>query len=98
MTNKRTLRSNYQRRDDQIGGSVVDAIMISPGSSGRLSFGRGFSKDKRQPRHEVRIDAAGPGVTYEQQMLGTEESYSLVYDVSNFRDSPSFARIELVEE
>lgn len=98
MTNKRTLRSNYQRLDDQIGGTVVDAIMISPRSSGRLSFGRTFSKDKRYPHHEVRIYAAGPGVTHEQQMLGSEDSYSLVYEINNFRDSPSFARIELVEE
>jgi hypothetical protein len=98
MTKQRKLRSNYQRLDDQIGGSVVDAIMISPRSSGRLSFGGGLSKDKRHPRHEIRIDAAGPGVTYEQTMLGSQESYSLVYEVNNFRDSPSFARIELVEE
>lgn len=31
-------------------------------------------------------------------MLGSEDSYSLVYEINNFRDSPSFARIELVEE
>lgn len=94
--NKRTLRSNYQRLDEQITGNVIDAIVISPRSSGRLTLSGQFSKETPPPVHQVKVSSAGPeGVSYEQQLIGSKENYVVVYEVQNHRDSPSFAHLEL---
>lgn len=95
MTKQRKLPSSYQRLDEQINDTVVDAIELSPRSGGRLSLPGEYSTANRPPRHVVRIAAAGPGVNYEEKLLGSAENYHVTYEVSNFRDSPSFAHIEL---
>lgn len=92
---ERKLRPNFRRLDDQITGNVVDAIVVSPRSSGRLTLSGQFSKQDPPPLHRVKIAALGPGVSYEQTLLGSEEKYSVVYEVQNHRDSPAFAHIEM---
>jgi hypothetical protein len=91
----RKLRPNFQRLDDQITGNVVDAIMISPRSSGRLSLPGQFSQENPPPAHKVETASTGPGVDYEQVLLGSAEKYVVVYEVQNHRDSLSFAHIEV---
>ena len=95
---ERKLRPNFQRLDAQITGNVVDAIMISPRSGGRLSLSGQFSRQDPPPAHKVKTASTGPeGVSYEQVLLGSEEKYTVVYEVQNHRDSPTFAHIELTE-
>jgi hypothetical protein len=94
MSNRK-LRPNFQRRDDEITGNVVDAIMISPRSSGRLSLPGQFSREDPPPAHKVETSSAGPDVDYEQVLLGSAEKYVVTYEVQNYRDSLSFAHIEL---
>lgn len=98
MTRPRNLRANYRRLDEQITDTVVDAIELSPRSSGRLSLPGAYSTDNRPPRHDVCIAAAGPGVEYEQKLLGSAEKYHVMYEVKNFRDSISFVHLELLTD
>lgn len=95
---KHNLPSRYDRQDDQITGSVVDAIVISPRSCGTLYMPGEHSTEKRPPAHQVKITSTDPGnqgVDCDQVQRGRPEHYYLSYDVRNYRDSPSFARIIL---
>ena len=97
MSKARHLPSNYQRIDEQINDTVVDAIELSPRSSGRLTLPGAYSSENQPPHHRVRVSGAGPGVEYEQKPhLGSPESFRVTYEVKNFRDSIAFAQIELV--
>jgi hypothetical protein len=95
---KHNLPSRYDRLDDQIAGTVVDAIALHPRSHGRLHMPGEYSTDSRPPSHRVEhssMAADNQGVYYEERLLGGPDHYLVTYGVWNYRDSPSSARIVL---
>ena len=96
---KHNLPAGYDRLEDQITGDVLDSIVIHPRSHGRLHMPGEWSTDNR-PATRARSSAAArdpdnQGVYTEESLLGSAERYLVTYDVWNYRDSPSFARIVL---
>jgi hypothetical protein len=98
---KHNLTSRYEQLDDQITGDVADSIVIHPRSHGRLHMPGEWSTDNRPPGHHVKVTSTATdnqGVYTEERLLGSAEHYLVTYDVWNYRDSPSFARIGLTDQ
>ncbi len=98
---KHNLPSRYDRLDDQVTGTVLDSIIISPQSHGRLHLPGEHSTDSRPPAHHVKISSTSPDNTSiytEQRQLGDPGRYLVSYDVWNYRDSPAFAQIVLQDQ
>jgi hypothetical protein len=95
---KHKLPSSYDRLEDQITGPVLDSIVIHPRSHGKLYLNGEWSTGSRPPGHRVKLTSTATdnqGVHTEQIERGSAERYTVSYDVWNYRDSPSFARIVL---
>jgi hypothetical protein len=100
-----SLPTGYERLDDEITGSVADAIVVYPRSHGELRMPGEFSvsgklgvKENRQPEHEVTVisdDGSTQGVYTRWRRIGPPERFTAVYDVWNYRDSRVLARITL---
>jgi hypothetical protein len=98
---KHTLPSVYQRLDDQITGDVLDSIVIHPRSHGRLHMPGEYSTERRPSAHQVKITSTATdnqGVDHEERLLGGPGHYLVTYDVWNYRDSLSFARLVLTDQ
>lgn len=98
---KHNLPSSYQPLDGQITGPVADAIAISPRSHGRLHLPGEYSTDSRPPAHKVKITSTDPdntSVYTGERLLGGPDRYLVSYDVWNYRDSTTTARIVLDDE
>ena len=93
---ERKLKYGAQPVKPLPGNNAVDSIMIQPRSSGTLNGGEYSKGDKR--RHlRVKISATNNDrVKYQEKLLGSEEHYTVIYEVQNFNYSPAFA--SLVEE
>jgi hypothetical protein len=99
------LPDGYERQDDQITGSVVDAIVVNPRSHGELRMPGEYSssldlsaKVNRPPEREVTLtseDGSTQGVYCQSRSIGPLERFTLVWDVWNHRDSRVFARLIL---
>jgi len=95
---KHKLPTVFSRLDDQINGPVLDAIMIYPRSRGILCLRGEYGTDSRPPAHQVNVvstDRDNQGVYTEQIQRGSPGHYLVSYDVWNYRDSPSLARVVL---
>lgn len=98
---KHSLPTNFDRLDDQVTGSVLDSIVISPRSHGRLHMPGEHSTENRPPALRVKITSTDPdntGVYDEERLIGGPERYRVTHDVWNYRDSPTFAEIVLQDE
>ena len=92
------LPTQYNQLDDQITGTVVDAIMIYPRSRGILCLPGDYSTDNRPPACKVEIatgEPGNPGVSTQENQLGAPDHYVVNHDIWNHRDSPAFARLVL---
>ena len=92
------LPTDYDRLDDQITGPVLDSIVISAHSHGRLYLPGEHSSGDRPPPHEVKVVSTDPdneSVHTEQVQRGSPGRYTVSYDVWNYRDSHVSARIIL---
>ncbi len=90
------LPTDYDRPDGQITGPVVDSIVISARSHGKLYLPGEYSTNNRPPAHEVKVVSTDPdnqSVHTEQVQRGSPERFTVSYDVWNYRDSHTFARI-----
>ena len=86
------LPTDYDRLDGQITGPVVDSIVISARSHGKLYLPGEYSTNNRPPAHEVKVVSTDPdhqSVHTEQVQRGSPERFTVSYD----RDSHTFARI-----
>jgi hypothetical protein len=95
---KHNLPTMFSRRDDQITGDVLDAIVIDPRSRGILYLPGEYSTENRPPGHRVRLISTDPGnasIYTEQNQLGGPDHYVVNYDVWNYRDSHTTAQIVL---
>jgi hypothetical protein len=75
--------------------------MPDPRSHGGVHMPGEYSTDIRPPGHRVKVTSTATdnqGVYDEQRLLGDPEQYLVTYDVWNYRDSPSFAEIILMDE
>ena len=98
-----SLPDGYDRQDDQITGSVVDAIVVYPRSHGVLRMPGEYSRSLKlgvkvnsPPEREVTItsdDGSTQGVYDRIRSIGPDERFTLVWDVWNHRDSRVTARL-----
>jgi hypothetical protein len=98
---KHNLPDGYDRLEDQIVGGVLDNIVVHPRSRGRLYLSGEWSTDNRPPGYRVKVTSTATdnqGVHTEQIQRGSAERYTVSYDVWNYRDSPTFARIILTDQ
>jgi hypothetical protein len=98
---KHNLPTSYDRLDGQVTGPVLDSIVISPRSHGRLHLPGEHSADSLPPAHTVKITSTDPGnsgIYAEDRQLGAPDRYLVSYDVWNHRDSPAFAEIVRADE
>jgi hypothetical protein len=92
------LPTDYDRPEGQITGPVLDSIVISARSHGRLYLPGEYSTGDRPPAHEVKVVSTDPdneSVHTEQVQRGSPDRYTVSYDVWNYRDSHVSARIIL---
>jgi hypothetical protein len=95
---KHNLPDSYDRLDDQITGDMADSIVIHPRSHGHLRMPGEYSTDNGPPGRRVKITSTATdnqGVHAEERLLGGPEHYLVTYEVWNYRDSQSFARLIL---
>ena len=98
---KHNLPTALSRLDNQITGPVLDSIVINPRSRGILYMPGEYSTSSRAPAHRVEKTSTDPdnqGVYHEQIQRGSAERYTVSYDVWNYRDSASFAKIILTDQ
>ena len=73
-------------------------IMISPRSKGTLNAGE-YSKINLPPKINIVISATNKtSVKWECINTGSAEKYNLIYEVSNYNDSPAFAHLEILSK
>jgi hypothetical protein len=90
----RNLPPHYDQLPEQIQPPVLDSIMVYPRSHGVLHVPGEYNTDRRPPRHDCMVTAAGDyGYEVEAAQLGDENRYRQQYKVWNHRDSPVFAQI-----
>jgi hypothetical protein len=101
LERKHNLPTGFDRLDGQIAGPVLDSIVISARSHGRLYLPGEYSTDSRPAAYKVKITSTDPdntSVYTEQRQLGSPSRYTVSYDVWNHRDSPTFVEIILAGE
>ena len=99
------LPDGYDRQDDQITGSVADAIVVYPRSHGELRMPGEYSsslklgvKVNSPPARKVILtseDGSTQDIYSNSRRIGPLEHFTLVWDVWNHRDSRVFARLIL---
>ena len=97
------LPDGYDRQDDQITGSVADAIVVYPRSHGELRMPGEYSsslklgvKVNSPPARKVILtseNGSTQGVYTNSRRIGPQERFTLVCDVWNRRDNPVLARL-----
>ena len=93
------LPTAFRRLDGQITGPVYDSIMVYPRSRGLLSMpGKGQIRSYQEHRVEVTSsDPHNQGVYTEEQRVGDSLGYKVNCSVWNYRDTPAYAKIIVVE-
>jgi hypothetical protein len=98
---KHKLPFNAERLEDDIAGPVLDSIIVHARSHGILCLPGEYSIASRHPASPVKITSTDPdnqGVYKEERLLGGPERYAVRYDIWNYRDSPAFAQIIILED
>ncbi len=90
------LPTDYDRLEYQITGPVLDSIVVTARSHGKLYLPGEYSTAHRPPPHDVRITSTDPdneNVHAERIQHGSPEHYTVSYNVWNYRDSHTLAQI-----
>ena len=93
------LPTHYERLDDQITYSVLDAIVVYPRSHGELRLSDEY-KQNGPPAHYVSFtseDGSIQGVYASGRNTDGQERFTVIYDVWNQRDCRIQARIILTQ-
>ncbi len=68
--------------------------MVHPQSEGTLYLPGQYSTAAPPALHSYKVSSTGPeGVEVESILMGSEERYTKIYKVRNYRDSPTFVTL-----